>query len=394
MISGLDHNLRLIFNFMKTFYTALTACFITLILNCSVEPVNTLPENPDLDFKIGQMIKIGFRGFNIQESSHIIRDLGEYHLGAVVLFDYDVPSRTPVRNIESPEQLSKLVSDLKNHATAPLLVTIDQEGGRVARLKTDHGFPQSVSAQYLGDRNDPEITNTHADITARILKNAGINVNLAPVVDVNLNPENPIIGGIERSFSSNPHTVATHAEIFIQAHHRHSILTTLKHFPGHGSSKEDSHLGLVDVTDVWTKDELEPYRILINQGNADLIMTAHIFNENWDPDFPATLSDHVINGILRNELGFDGVVISDDMQMDAVRSYYGLETAIEKTILAGVDILGFANNSIYDENIVPTVHEIIKNLIDDGRISEERIDESYQRIRKLKMDLDKVPIRE
>ncbi len=373
--------------FIKIFYAIFSVCFIAPILNYSAEPVKTLPENPELDYKIGQMIKVGFRGFYIHESTHIIRDLEKYHLGAVVLFDYDVPSRTPARNIESPKQLTKLVSDLKKHATAPLLVTIDQEGGRVARLKSDHGFPQSVSAQYLGDHNDPEITDSYAENTALILRNAGINVNLAPVVDVNLNPENPIIGGIGRSFSSNPHTVAKHAEIFIQAHHRHSILTTLKHFPGHGSSKEDSHLGLVDVTDVWSEDELEPYRILINHGIADLVMTAHVFNENWDPDFPATLSDHVINGILRKDLGFDGVVISDDMQMDAVRSYYGLETAIEKTILAGVDILSFANNSIYDENIVPTVHEIIKNLIDDGRISEERIDESYRRIRKLKMNI-------
>jgi beta-N-acetylhexosaminidase len=353
----------------------------------SPEPSDPLPENPDLDFKIGQMIKVGFRGLTVHESTHIIRDLEEYHVGAVVLFDYDVPTRTPVRNIESPKQLQELVSGLKSYSHAPLLVTIDQEGGRVARLKTRHGFPESVSAQYLGDHDDLNLTFEKAEITAQALKNAGINANLAPVVDVNLNPHNPIIGEIERSFSDDPHIVSKHAETFINAHNKHGILTTLKHFPGHGSSEEDSHLGLVDVTDVWSDVELLPYKTLIEQGAADMIMTAHIFNENWDPVYPATLSEQVIGRILRTELGFDGVILSDDMQMDAVRSYFGLETAIEQTIRAGVDILGFANNSIYDEDIVPVAHGIIKNLVEHGRVSEDRIDESYQRIRKMKLKM-------
>lgn len=330
------------------------------------------------------MLKAGFRGLTIEESTHIVRDLEEYYLGAVVLFDYDVPTRSPVRNIQSAKQLSDLVAGLKEYATAPLLITIDQEGGRVSRLKPDYGFPQSVSAQYLGNIDNEDSTTTLSDITAQMLKDLGINTNLAPVVDVNLNSENPIIGDIERSFSADPEIVTKHARLFIKSHHKHGILTTLKHFPGHGSSETDSHLGLVDVTDVWSDDELIPYRNLIESGDVDIIMTAHIFNENWDPEYPATLSRHVIDGILRDQLGFDGVVVSDDMQMDAVRSYYGLETAIKKAINAGVDILSFANNSIYDKDIIPTAHGIIKKLVDEGWISEERIDESYQRIKKLK----------
>jgi beta-N-acetylhexosaminidase len=372
---------------MRTPVSILSIILLLLMAGSSPEPSDPLPENPDLDFKIGQMIKVGFRGLTVHESTHIIRDLEEYHVGAVVLFDYDVPTRTPVRNIESPKQLQELVSGLKSYSHAPLLVTIDQEGGRVARLKARHGFPESVSAQYLGDHDDLNLTFEKAEITAQALKNAGINANLAPVVDVNLNPHNPIIGEIERSFSDDPHIVSKHAETFINAHNKHGILTTLKHFPGHGSSEEDSHLGLVDVTDVWSDVELLPYKTLIEQGAADMIMTAHIFNENWDPVYPATLSEQVIGRILRTELGFDGVILSDDMQMDAVRSYFGLETAIEQTIRAGVDILGFANNSIYDEDIVPVAHGIIKNLVEHGRVSEDRIDESYQRIRKMKLKM-------
>jgi len=369
---------------MKNKLWLLPVFIVFFYSSCSSQPAVTLPEDPSLDFKIGQMLKAGFRGLTIKESTHIIRDIENYHLGAVVLFDYDVPTRAPVRNVQSPNQLRELISDLQDYATTPLLVTIDQEGGRVARLKPDFGFPQSVSAGFLGDADNEDTTNMQGEITAQILKDLGINVNLAPVVDVNLNPENPIIGRIERSFSADPENVTKHARLFIRSHHKYGILTTLKHFPGHGSSKEDSHLGLVDVTDVWSDNELIPYRNLIESGDADMVMTAHIFNENWDSEYPATLSGNVIDGILRDQLGFNGVVISDDMQMDAVRSYYGLETAIEKTINAGVDILGFANNSIYDEDIIPTAHGIIKKLVDEGRVSENRIDESYQRIRKLK----------
>jgi beta-N-acetylhexosaminidase len=368
---------------------SIAAFFISffILINCNSEPVERLPENPGLDFKIGQMLKVGFRGLSVNESTHIARDLEQYHIGAVVLFDYDVPSRTPIRNVESPNQLRELVANLKNHSRSPLLVTIDQEGGRVARLKTNKGFPQSVSAQYLGSADNRDTTNLYSEITAQTLHDLGINANLAPVVDVNLNPDNPIIGGIERSFSADPEKVTEHARTFIRAHNKHEILTAMKHFPGHGSSKDDSHIGLVDVTDIWSEAELIPYRKIIESGDADMIMTAHIYNENWDSEYPATLSEKVITGLLRNELGFDGVILSDDMQMDAVRSYYGLETAIEKTINAGVDILGFANNSVYDEDIIPAAHSIIKKLVDEGKITEERIDESYQRIRRLKMKL-------
>ena len=215
---------------------------------------------------------------------------------------------------------------------------------------------------------------------AQTLSDLGINLNLAPVVDVNLNPENPVIGGIERSFSGDPEVVTRQAKQFIESHHQHGVFTTLKHFPGHGSSEHDSHLGIVDVTGMWSEDELIPYQNLIDDGMADIIMTAHIFNENWDPEFPATLSEKVITGMLRNELGFEGLVMSDDMQMEAIRSHYGLEIAIKQAILAGVDILSFANNSIYDPEIVPKAHGIIKSLIENGQISEQRIDDSYHRI--------------
>lgn len=357
-------------------------------ISCSQAQSDSNDEIP-LDVKIGQMLKIGFRGTEIADTNHIVRDIEKYHLGGVVLFDYDVPRDTAYRNVKSPEQLKKLVDDLKRLAEIPLLVSIDQEGGRVARLKPKYGFPETVSAQYLGELDNPDSTRYYARKTAQTLSELGINVNLAPVVDVNVNPNNPIIGGIERSFSADPQKVAEHAAIYIKALHEENILMVLKHFPGHGSSEEDSHLGVVDVTDTWSKQELLPYRKLIESGVADAVMTAHIFNTTIDSDYPATLSKPTINDILRNDLNFDGVVISDDLMMGAIRKEYGLKTAIKQAILAGVDILSFGNNSIYDADIVPKAHEIIHELIDEREISTERIDSSYQRIMEFKERFDK-----
>lgn len=340
-----------------------------------------------LEVKIGQMLQVGFRGMQIADTNHIVRDIENYHLGGVVLFDYDVPADRPIRNIKSPEQIKGLVNELKQLSEIPPLISIDQEGGQVARLKPKHGFPETVSAQYLGKLDNADSTRYYAHQTAQNLSKLGINMNLAPVVDLNLNPDNPVIGGLERSFSPDPQTVVKHASIYIKTLHNVNVLTALKHFPGHGSSEEDSHLGVVDVTQMWSKKELIPYRQLIDSGFVDAVMTAHIFNAKLDSTYPATLSRPTITGILRDELGFNGVVISDDLMMNAIRKEYGLKTTIKQAIQAGVDILVFANNSIYDPEIVPKAHKIINELIEEGAISKERINQSYQRIMKLKQNL-------
>ena len=330
---------------------------------------------------------VGFRGLNLAPENPVAADIRDRKIGGMILFDYDVPTKTAVRNIQSPEQVTQLVRSLQQQAATPLFVAIDQEGGRVNRLKEKFGFPPTVSAQSLGTGNDPKATEQQAERTATTLEQLGLNLNFAPVVDLNTNPDNPVIGKIERSFSADPGIVTRHAEAWIAAHHRHNVLCALKHFPGHGSSRADSHLGFVDVTETWTKAELEPYRQLIKAGEADIVMTAHIFNAKLDPNVPATLSRPVIAGILRGELGYQGVVVSDDMQMKAISAHYGLETAIQKAVDAGVDILVFGNNSLFDPDIAQKAAAIIKQSVKEGKISSARIDESYQRIMKLKKRL-------
>lgn len=361
----------------------LSLLILSLVLtfaSCSQSQDNSVT----LDEKIGQMLKVGFRGISIDENSPIVEDIRKYHIGGVVLFDYDVPRDTAYRNISSPEQVRQLTQDLQKFANIPLIIAIDQEGGKVARLKPRYGFEQSVSAQQLGSLQNADSTRKYARQTGETLSELGINTNLAPVVDVNINPQNPVIGGIERSFSADPEVVSRQAKIYIETLHEYGIITTLKHFPGHGSSKDDSHLGVVDVTDYWEQKELVPYQNLIDSGTADIVMTAHIFNAKLDSTYPATLSKPIITGILRDSLEFEGVVMSDDLQMKAIRTQYGLKETIKMSIQAGVDILSFANNSIFDAEITAKAHRIIKELVEEKTITEKRIDQSYQRIMKLK----------
>lgn len=372
---------------------------MALLAGCSTSPeeeetptvgLDIEEETPDvgLDDEIGQMLMVGFRGLEVRGDHPIVQDIQNRHLGGVVLFDYDIPSRSPVRNIESPSQVKALIEALQSFSATPLLVAIDHEGGIVTRLKESHGFPPTVSHQYLGEMNDLTFTHEQASAMATTLAEIGINLNLAPVVDLNTNPDNPVIAAYERSFSADPEVVTSHALEFIKAHHEQGVLCTLKHFPGHGSSTEDSHRGLVDVTDTWARIELEPYENIIKAEEVDAIMTAHVFNANLDPEKPATLSKPVITGILREELSYDGVVISDDMQMGAISLHYGYETAIQAAIEAGVDIIAIANNSVFVEDIAARTIALIKRMVQDGRTSEARIKESYRRIQRLKGRLE------
>lgn len=363
---------------------ACTVLFLLAAAGCSAIWAGRGGTEPSLDVKIGQMLLVGFRGLSVDDDHPIVRDIRDRFLGGVILFDYDVPSASPVRNIASPGQVRKLVASLQSRAPIPLLVAVDQEGGRVCRLKEAYGFPPTVSARFLGDLNDPGETFRHAGVIAETLADLGINLNFAPVVDLNVNPENPVIGKLDRSFSADPEAVAAHALAFIRAHHDRGVLCAPKHFPGHGSAAADSHLGMADVTETWSALELVPYRILIAEHAADGIMTAHVFNARLDPEYPATLSRLVVTGLLRGEMGFQGPVFSDDMQMKAVSEHYGFETAVERAVSAGVDVLVFANNSVYDENAAARAASVIRRLVESGRIDEDRIDRSYRRVKKLK----------
>lgn len=332
-----------------------------------------------LEQKIGQMLLIGFPGTALAENAEILQAARAGKVGGVVLFGH---------NVRGVEQMRALTDQLQNATAIPMFVSLDQEGGLVSRLGAWAGLATNFSAQYLGEVNNLEVTRTQAESTAAILKGMGVNLNLAPVVDLNLNVWNPVIGGVGRAYSSNPNRVVEQARTVIAAHRAHGVGNTLKHFPGHGSSDGDSHLGFVDVTDHWQEKELSPYIQLIADGSADAVMTAHIFNARLDPDYPATLSHKVITGILREQLGFQGVIFSDDMRMRAISDLYEPAHAVLRAVEAGVDVIAISNNIAGKMPISPTeAYQILLDHVGTGLIPQERIDASYRRIMQFKAKL-------
>lgn len=351
-----------------------------------------LENNPEtthevsLEEKVGQMLLLGFRGTEVADNSSIGKSIQDLHLGGVILFDYDVPSNSFPRNIISPSQTKKLISDLQSFAETPLFISVDAEGGNVNRLQPKYGFKSISSAETMGKDTTLKTVNAESERLAEELNNLGFNMNFAPVLDVNVNPKNPVIGALGRSFSADPNTVIDNARVFINNQTKNNIISVEKHFPGHGSSTSDSHLGLVDVTKTYQEKELNPYIELQKENLLDVVMTAHIINQNVDKDYPATLSPKFIQDILRKQIRFDGVVISDDMQMDAIARYYGFEDAIIRAINAGCDILLLSNNgkATYDPQLAEKAKNAIITAVREGKISEERINQSYQRIINLK----------
>lgn len=342
------------------------------------------PAGPTLRERIGQTLLVGFRGLTVDQAAPTVDLIERGSVGGVVLFSVDQPTGGP-RNVESPDQLRDLISGLAGAAPSgmPLLAAIDQEGGQVARLGPAHGFPPTQSVAELG-RGSPAATGDAAAAMARTLVDVGVTLNLAPVVDLAVNPDNPIIAGVDRSFSADPEVVTAHARAFIEAHHTVGVPCAIKHFPGQGSATGDTHLGIVDVTDVWTDVELEPFRALVGERLPDAVLTAHIFNATLDPDHPATLSAATVDGLLRGDIGFDRAVISDDLQMGAIRDSYGFDDAVALAIEAGIDLMLFANQLVYEPDVATRVIDLVERLVLDGRISEDRIDESYRRILALK----------
>ncbi|WP_163337939.1 glycoside hydrolase family 3 protein [Desulfopila sp. IMCC35008] len=344
------------------------------------------PEYMQTEQLIGQLFLTGFYGESVTAKSPVIHDIQERNLGGVIFFDRFLAGKKQFNNIISHNQVKELTSRLQDTAGGQLLIAVDQEGGQVNRFRKESGFPQTPPAQELGESTDTTRTRNASSATARLLLDIGCNFNLAPVVDINSFPDNPIIGRYKRSFSDLHDMVTKHAAAWIEEHHQRGIHCCLKHFPGHGSSRADSHLGFVDITDSWQSSELTPYRSLLKEGLVDSVMTGHLYNRSIDFEYPATLSASTIS-ILKKDLGFNGPLLSDDMQMGAITSRYGLEQAVCLAIQAGVDMVVVGNNLAYDQNILSKLVKAVLNSIKRGDISEQRLYDAYHRVQKLKQPL-------
>ena len=345
--------------------------------------------------KIGQMLILGFDGLDVDKQSKIIQEIENENLGGVILFDYSLHKKIYKHNIISAQQLKQLTRHLQEYTkqsnikhqrdSLPLFIGIDYEGGKVNRLHERAGFPAIPSAAEVAKMSIKDALKVVVTMR-QTLNNAAINVDFAPSLDVNINPNNPIIGKIGRSFSSDPLKVTKYAQLYSQDFMRHGIMCAYKHFPGHGSSTTDSHKGFVDISATWRATELIPYKKLINtKDSCPIIMSAHVINRQLDPSgLPATLSYQILTKLLRQKLQFNGLIVTDDLQMQAITDNYDLQEALTLAINAGVDLLLIGNQLSVQPISAHQIIDLIESSVKSGKISSARIDESYQRIYNLK----------
>lgn len=333
----------------------------------------------------GQMIVIGFDGTSADDASvgAIVDELAAGRLGGVMYLKKNV---TSLANVQAMNEAFRAASpDL------PPFITLDQEGGAVERLTEDVGFTEIPRASVIATQNDPAAAEAiYARMAEGIAEN-GFTVNFGPVADLNTNPNNQVIAKFGRAYGADPETVIAYDRAFINAHHSAGLATALKHFPGHGSSTADSHEGFVDISKTWDEAELEPYRELIGEGVVDMVMVGHLYHETYadgDGETPSSLSSRWIEGVLRSDLGFDGVVISDDLEMGAIRDHFTLEETVIEGVRAGMDILLFSNTGYQRPGLSG---EVLQILVDEAATDPEfaqRIEQSYRRIVSLKESLN------
>lgn len=362
-------------------------------------------KTPAIEHVIGRMLMVGVRGDQI-DSPAMRADLeacANTHIGGVILFDVDLPTRDAMnkagsldeqtlrttRNIIDRMQVKALCADLRKRLGDHLLISVDQEGGAVRRLREVHGFSAVASARDRGEMS-PDRRKKENTTLAVELAHVGFNVAFAPCVDVAIEEQNTVVVGNGRCYSSDPSLVTTGAAETSAALLREGVASCLKHFPGHGSSTGDTHHGMVDITRTYREEvEMQPYVKLIADRPAivPMVMTGHLMHAGIDAEHPASLSWRHTADILRGRLGFEGVVITDSLDMGAITKRYGLAEACVLAVNAGADILLDANNApgATRDCPAPVMHEAIARALRDGQIvgGEDRLRASWSRIKRL-----------
>jgi len=357
-----------------------------LLLTLSLRPIMAQSQSAGSDITleqmIGQMLIVGFRGTSPRQAwPKQIRDqLARGQIGGVIFLK---------NNLSSARNAKALTRSFREAgAKYPPLITVDQEGGSVQRLAGNVGLRRLLSERAVANRLTPEQAFDYYRKMARDLKSFGFNVNLGPVVDVNTNPRNPIIGRLGRAFSRDPKTVVKYGAAFVRAHRAEGIITSLKHFPGHGSGRTDSHIDMVNISRSWNEKELAPFAELITENLADTVMIGHLHLASLQPgeatNLPATFSPEVLEGVLRRQLRFQGVIISDDLEMGAIRRHYRPSEALIRAIKAGNDLLILSNTHRPDPAMPVRAVASIKQAAEQDPELKARIVDAFNRIIALK----------
>lgn len=344
-------------------------------------PARTGLDEAALRRKVASLLVVGFRGATAPD--WIVRAVRDQGIGGIILFDTDQLTGDK-RNITSPTQAKALVTSLRTVAEQKLIVSIDQEGGQISRLNPSNGFPASQSQAQVGAVNQAAHTVSWAQGLVNSMKSIGVTMNYAPVVDLDINPSNPAIGELGRSFSANPDVVVANATEEIKVHRAGAIKTSIKHFPGFGSATGNTDFDVVDVSSTWKRAELEPFQRLIDTGMTDSVLVAHLLNRQLDADRPMSLSRKVVTDLLRGELGWQGPVVSDDMQAKGITESYSTADAFTLAIQAGVDLLVYANQQVYNTKIVDEVLAVAVQRVRSGALTTAQIDAAVARVDKLR----------
>jgi beta-N-acetylhexosaminidase len=340
-------------------------------------------DGPTPDEIYGQLLIVGFTGTTPDDAGvrQAHEDVRRGFLGGLIAFE---------RNIVDEPQLAALLAHLRSTPAAqPPFLAVDQEGGAVQRLARLESMRSNPSARWVGANTSPNQAQALYGKMAGRLAELGFNLNLAPVVDLDLGRQNPVIGRLQRSYGGDPDVVARYAGAFVEAHRAHGVLTALKHWPGHGSSLADPHVEVADVTDTWQDKERTPFAALLNAGRADMIMTGHVHHRDWGEGDgrPASLSPAAVQFGLRQKLGFDGVVVTDDIQMQAALAGRSLAEAIVLALAAGNDIVLIANMLEHQPDVARYGIDAIRQAVADGRLDAEALKRSYERVVSLKQRL-------
>jgi beta-N-acetylhexosaminidase len=335
-----------------------------------------------LEQMAGQMIVVGFKGDDAGDASvKAVRDeIAAGTLGGVMYLKPNVKSLSAVKAMNAAFRAAS--------PELPPFLTLDQEGGAVERLTSAVGFEELPNAQTIAANDSPAQAEATYATMAKAIADEGFTVNFGPVADLNVNPNNQIIAKYGRSFGKSAETVAAYDDAFIKAHHDAGLLTALKHFPGHGSSTADSHEGFVDISKSWSPSELGPYKTLFAGGYDDFVMVGHLYHKDYAGSgkvkLPASLSPEWIGGVLRGQLKFAGVVISDDLEMGAIRKQFDLHDTVVSAVNAGVDVLLFSNTAAYTPDLADKVRGILVAEADADPAFKQKIEASYARIAAMK----------
>lgn len=351
----------------------------------------------------GRLVVVGVRGGGPGDAGFDadVEACAAAGVGGVVLFDRDLTGRgvlggdgdgasgaasDPDRNVRSPEQLNALTATLRDRLGGDVIIAIDQEGGRVARLTSARGFVDTPSAAEVGAMG-PAFARAFGEACARQLRDGGVTLNFAPCVDVAVDASNAVIAGMRRAYSSDPDQVAVCAAAVIAGHRAAGVACCVKHFPGHGSSAGDSHVGFVDITETWQREvELLPYRRLLSGARGEgpaAVMTGHVVHRGVDGEMPASLSRAWVQGVLRGEIGWDGVVVTDSLDMGAVSERFGPGEAAARAVSAGHDLVLYGANLPGVRPAVEVAGELVEGIaraVVDGAVSADAVERSVERV--------------